>query len=90
MVLDAPDLVMPLLKRDLSLSRSGITTEGIDAESPHPQPGDGHAEELASIHIGLWELLCHCEGSPYCHPLSCLGSMSPSFITAPLPAPEAL
>ena len=29
-VLDAPDIIVPLLERYIGLSRSGITTEGVD------------------------------------------------------------
>ena len=51
MILDPLDLVVPLLKRHLSPSRSGITIEGIDSGGALPQPGCEHAEELADICI---------------------------------------
>ena len=52
--LDKPDLMVPLLKRYLGLSRSGITTEGIDAVGAHPQPSFEHGEEPADICSILW------------------------------------
>ena len=52
-VLDALDLVIPLLKRYLDLSLSGITTEGIDMGSAHLQSGCECADESANIHSEL-------------------------------------
>ena len=37
-VLDALDLMVPLLERHLSLPRSGITTKGVNSWGTDPQP----------------------------------------------------
>ena len=50
-VFDALDLVTPLLKRHLSLPRSGITTKGVNSGGTHPQPGHKPAEEVVDICI---------------------------------------
>ena len=51
-ILDMLDLVVPLLKRHLSLPRSGITTKDVNSGGVYPQPGCEHAEKVADIHIG--------------------------------------
>ena len=54
MVLDTLYLVVPLLKRHLSLPHSGITTKGVYSGGTQPQPGCDHAEEVADICVSLW------------------------------------
>ena len=48
-VLDALDLMIPLLQWHFSLPGSGIATKGVNSRSTHPQPGCEHAEEAVDI-----------------------------------------
>ena len=80
------DFMIPVLKRYPSLSRSGITTKGIDMGSAFPQPGSEHAEESANICSELMGAYMPQHGLTIPHPLSFLGSSSPSSVTAS-PAP---
>ena len=60
-VLDTPELMVPLLEKYRGLSRSGISIEGIDVDGAHPQPGHEHAAESDDIHSslrGTYGLLC--------------------------------
>ena len=84
-ILDGLDLMVPLLKRHLGLSRKGITTEGVDSGGAHPQPICKHAEEVADISIslrGTCEPLCGLTISPSTPPLrsTYLSSMLASLL----------
>ena len=83
-VLGIPDLVKPLLERYLSLSWDGITTEGIDVGSAHPQPDCDCAEQSPSICNELRRAMGCGLGLPYLYPLSLLGSTSLSSLMASL------
>ena len=60
-VLDALDLMVPLLKRHFGLPSSGITINDVYSGGSHPQPSCKHSEEVANISIsprGTCRLLC--------------------------------
>ena len=66
-VLDTLHLMVPLLKRHLSLPRSGITTKGVHSGNSMPQPSHRHSEEVANICISLWRTggsLCRLDSLP--------------------------
>ena len=67
--------MVPLLKRHLSLPRSGITTKGINSGGAHPQSNCEHAENAFNI--------CICPRRT-CRPLSRL-TWSPSPLWCPFP-----
>ena len=78
MILDALNLMVPLLEGHLGLSRSGLTTEGVNSGGANPQCSCDHAEEVANIGGRLGDLLvtlrAHYTSTPPCacdhHPCS--------------------
>ena len=50
-VLDALDLMVPLLKRHFGLPRSGIPPKSVNSGGTHPQPSHKCAEEVDDICI---------------------------------------
>ena len=75
-ILNTLDLMVPLLKRHFSLSRSGITTKSVGTRDAHPQSGCKHAAEMANVCSGLEGLTGYYGNSLYLHPSSHLGPAS--------------
>ena len=68
-ILDPLDHVVPLLKRHLSLSRSGLTTEGVNSRAAYLQPVASMLRRQLTSASAQGGPEGHCVGSLCLHPL---------------------